>query len=117
MSNRGLRYTPAEARLLQARREGQRLALEGAFKGKHETDSERVMWATLQPLGGWEREYEFFPLRRWRFDFAQPELKIAVELDGQVHKIADRFAGDLLKHNAAQLEGWTLLRFTPQQVQ
>ena len=31
-----------------------------------------------------EEEYRFHPTRRWRFDFAYPELKLAIEIEGSV---------------------------------
>lgn len=32
-----------------------------------------------------EREYVFHPKRKWRFDFAWPHIKLAVEVEGGVH--------------------------------
>lgn len=62
------------------------------------------------------REYKF---KRWRFDFAWPKLKVAVEIDGGTfagtklpgnHAIGKRYQKDCIKNNAAQLEGWAVLR-------
>ena len=33
-----------------------------------------------------EREYRFFPGRLWRFDFAWPESKVAVKIEGGVRR-------------------------------
>lgn len=62
------------------------------------------------------REYEFHPTRGWRFDFAWPNLKIAVEVEGEVHRIKNRFDGDLEKYAAALLMGWRVLRVGSAQV-
>ena len=66
-----------------------------------------------------EREYRFFPPRRWRFDFAWIDVKVAVECEGLVgswgksrHTTNDGFSKDCEKYNRASLEGWTVLRFT-----
>jgi very-short-patch-repair endonuclease len=64
-----------------------------------------------------EREYAFHPVRRWRFDFAWPELRLAVEVEGGVysqgrHNRPQGFIGDTEKYNAAAEAGWTVLRYT-----
>ena len=60
------------------------------------------------------REYKF---DRYRFDFAWPPLKIAVEIDGGIFIGGDHVRGagyerDCRKNNLAQLEGWVVLRAT-----
>lgn len=67
------------------------------------------------------REYRFHPPRRWRFDYAYAELALAVELEGGTwingrHSRGAGFAADCEKYNMAQLDGWTVLRFTAKQV-
>jgi len=65
------------------------------------------------------REYKFHPVRKWRFDFAWPKIKLAVEIDGGTfagqkmlgnHAIGKRYQEDCIKINAAQLDGWAVLR-------
>ncbi len=63
------------------------------------------------------REYLFHPDRKWRIDFAWPDLKLAVEVESSVHRIRSRFAGDLDKYNALVLAGWTLLRYTRKMIE
>ena len=64
-----------------------------------------------------EREHRFSPPRRWRFDFAWPELKIAAELEGGTfteksrHTTGTGFRKDCEKYNAATLQGWRVFRF------
>lgn len=62
------------------------------------------------------REYRFHPVRRWRFDFACPGRKVAVEIEGGTwdfgrHNRGDGFAKDCEKYNTAVLLGWTVLRY------
>lgn len=45
-------------------------------------------------------------------DLALPELRIAIELDGSVHRTRDVFERDRPRQNRIALEGWTILRFT-----
>lgn len=56
------------------------------------------------------RQYQVNPERRWRIDYAWPALRIAVEVDGEVHRIKERFHADIEKHAWLTLNGWTLLR-------
>lgn len=37
-----------------------------------------------EKVAGWVREHRFHPARRWRFDFAWPELLFAVEVEGGI---------------------------------
>lgn len=66
------------------------------------------------------KEYRFHPVRRWRFDYAIPDKKIAIEIDGGVwnygrHNRASGYVADMEKFNAAASMGWVVLKFTPQQ--
>lgn len=67
------------------------------------------------------REYRFHDKRRWRFDFAWPEKKIAVEIEGGVwtggrHTRGAGFIADAEKYNTAALLGWRVLRFHGQAI-
>jgi len=62
------------------------------------------------------REFRFDSARRWRFDFAWPDLKVAVEIEGGVwteggHTRGAGYVADLEKYNAAVAQGWRLFRF------
>lgn len=66
-------------------------------------------------------EYRFAPPRRWRFDWAWPDKKVALEVDGGAwiggrHTRGAGFIKDCEKMNAAVLLGWRVLRVTPQQM-
>ena len=63
------------------------------------------------------KEHRFHPERGWRFDYAIPDLKIAVEVDGAVwtggrHNRAAGYIADMEKLNTAASMGWLVLRFT-----
>ena len=48
-----------------------------------------------------------------RVDFAYPELKIAIEVDGwQAHSTPGQLDRDLARQNKLILNGWTVLRFS-----
>jgi very-short-patch-repair endonuclease len=62
-------------------------------------------------------EFRFHPKRRWRFDFAWPAEKIAVECEGGTwsggrHTRGKGYEGDCEKYNEAVILGWRVLRFT-----
>lgn len=64
-----------------------------------------------------EREYKFHPKRKWRFDFAILDKKIAIEFEGIMskksrHTTAKGYTGDCDKYNEAQKLGWVVLRYT-----
>ncbi len=64
------------------------------------------------------KEYLFHPSRKWRFDYAVPEHKIAIEVEGGVwtggrHTRPQGFLGDIEKYNAGTLLGWRIFRVTP----
>ena len=65
-----------------------------------------------------EKEYRFHAERLWRFDYAFPQHKIALEVEGGVHTGGRHirpkgFLGDMEKYNAAAVLGWRVLRCTP----
>lgn len=64
-----------------------------------------------------EREYRFHDKRRWRADFAWPDAKLIVEVEGAIwtggrHTRGAGYEKDAEKYNTAALDGWTVLRFT-----
>lgn len=83
--------------------------------------------AGLPPFMSKPNECHFakaFNGRLWRFDFAWPEFKVAVEIEGLAvtrlegrlvvlgrHASIDGFREDCEKYNTAALLGWSVLRF------
>lgn len=64
----------------------------------------------------WTAQHKFHPTRKWRFDFAWPDLKVACEIDGGIfsrgrHVNPRGFIADCEKSNAATQLGWRLFRF------
>ena len=63
-------------------------------------------------------EYQFAPPRRWRFDYAWPDSRVAVEFDGGqwvAHGGRHNRDTDREKLNHAAALGWRVLRFSNQQ--
>jgi len=68
-----------------------------------------------------EREHVFAKPRRWRFDFAWPDRKLAAEVEGGtwVRGRHSRGAGmrkDADKYNQAAIMGWYVLKLTSDMV-
>jgi len=68
-----------------------------------------------------EREYRFHPVRKWQFDIALVGLKIAIEYEGGIwtnggHNRGVIYADNCDKYNAAQLDGWIVLRYTAESI-
>lgn len=64
-----------------------------------------------------ETEYRFHPKRRWRFDYAWPEHKVAVEYEGLVsrksrHVTLTGYTKDCEKYSTAAVMGWKVIRYT-----
>ena len=63
------------------------------------------------------KELQFHPDRKWRFDYAFPSRKVAIEIDGAVwtlgrHNRPRGYLNDMDKLNTAASMGWLVLRFS-----
>ena len=63
------------------------------------------------------KELQFHEKRKWRFDWAIPELHTAIEYDGLIseksrHTTISGYTGDCEKFNASTILGWKVLRYT-----
>jgi very-short-patch-repair endonuclease len=75
---------------------------------------------------GWETEYpvalgitKINPQRLpacYKVDIANPTLKVAVEVDGMSHQALERRKQDRKKEKALSERGWTVLRFSNEEV-
>ena len=86
-----------------------------------------ALWKAFGAVKGYPEpveQHEFHPTRKWRFDFAWPEDKVAVELEGgtwsrkkMAHNTGAGIQRDIEKHNAATLTDWTVLRYTAKDIE
>lgn len=66
-------------------------------------------------------EHRFDDKRKWRFDFAIPASKVAIECEGGVwtggrHTRPTGFVKDMEKYNKAACLGWRILRVVPSDI-
>ena len=80
-------------------------------------EAEDAIAGELEQAGhiGFVREHRFHPSRRWRFDFAWVEHRVALEVEGSVwargrHTRGKGYLSDIEKYNEATLLGWKVLR-------
>lgn len=65
-------------------------------------------------LPGWDltREFQFDKERKWKFDFAFPSQRLAVEINGAGrHQSFKGMTADYEKWNEAVRQGWRVLLF------
>ncbi|MFX5408203.1 DUF559 domain-containing protein [Acinetobacter baumannii] len=70
---------------------------------------------------GFEQEYKFHSKRKWRADFLITGTKILIEVEGGIwsggrHTRGKGYIGDMEKYNSAAMMGFTVLRFSTDQV-
>jgi hypothetical protein len=68
-----------------------------------------------------EPQYKFHPFRRWRFDFAIPSLKIAIEINGGVwsngrHSRGSGLVKEYEKMRAAAVLHWYVFAYDPKSI-
>lgn len=79
---------------------------------------EMLAWQIkITGLPHFEREVLFHPERKWRWDFANRDLMLAIEIQGATWSSGAHARGagiqrDCDKHNAGVLLGWRILVFT-----
>ena len=66
-------------------------------------------------------EYKFNEQRKWRIDYCFVKQKLAIEIEGGIwikgrHTRGSGFLNDIEKYNNIILNGFALLRFTPEQL-
>lgn len=83
-----------------------------------------ILLDTLQTIFGGENvltEHRFHPVRMWRFDYAIPAAKLAVEYHGHAgfirpgasgHSTIKGLTNDCEKMNQAIAQGWRVIAFT-----
>lgn len=63
-------------------------------------------------------EHKFHPERKWRFDYAWLEQKVALEVEGGTfiqgrHSRGAGMGKDMEKYNTAAVMGWRIIRVVP----
>lgn len=66
-------------------------------------------------------ELKFHPVRNFRFDFAWPQQRVALEIEGALwkkggggHSHPSGIKKDIEKYNLAAICGWRILRVVPE---
>lgn len=64
-------------------------------------------------IKGWVQEFQF---KQYSFDFAFPEYKLDVEIDGKTHLDEKVIEKDRIRDEKAKSEGWKVIRITAKEV-
>lgn len=117
----GVFYTPAQALKLGLSNQPKAKKKRGPAKIHSDQIDAFCQFVKLQLNFDIVMEYRFDKVRKWRFDYANEEKKLAIECEGGVwtggrHTRGKGYMGDMEKYNAASLQGWTLIRRTPDQL-
>ena len=107
-----LRRTPSPAEIW---------AREEAAAKRRALEERLVLQMRAHGLPTPEREYRFDDVRKWRFDFAWPDFRVAVEVDGATwssgrHNRGAGYEADAEKINAATALGWRVFRYTARRI-
>lgn len=75
-------------------------------------EAEFAQQLKAEHVPAWIRNFRFLEAigRKHELDFCWPRLWFAVEVEGEVHRIKERFHEDIKKHWYAMRAGWTVLR-------
>lgn len=99
------------------------LSLESPIESLYYDSALKIDYDRLSDLSGedWRRFYlnleSQYKLEKYRLDFALPELKIAIELDGHdSHKTKEQRTNDANRERYLQLKGWKVIRFTGSEI-
>lgn len=70
---------------------------------------------------GLRKRLEETGLQDWRFDYAWPQFKVALEVEGGAyiggrHTRGSGFVEDMSKYNSAAMLGWLVLRCIPREL-
>ena len=95
--------------------------VEQAKKAQQVDDLHQRVLAQLVGFPDPTTELMFHPKRKWRFDYAWEEQKLALEVHGGIHSGGRHtrgrgFVEDRAKMNEATLLGWTVLEVTPEHI-
>ncbi len=82
------------------------------------TEAQELLRTHLSELGiETEAEYRFHPDRKWRFDLASEEHRLAFEVNGHFQgKHGAGWSNDAEKLNTAQVLGWRVFVFSNRDV-
>lgn len=92
--------------------------INGKISVEKESIKKLLWWYKRQGLiADYVEELQFHDVRMFRFDWAIPDIKIAIEYEGLMskksgHTTIDGYTSDCTKYNLAQLCGWKVLRYT-----
>lgn len=90
------------------------------FAASQDGLAQQILLVCAGRMGYWAENFRFHPTRKWELDFALVDLKIGCEYQGGLfmerrggHQTVRGMRSDWEKYNEAQLLGWMVLLFGP----
>lgn len=105
------RWTEADLSAFRQRQKGpEKLARSSAKTGpRSELEVQLEYQLMAHGLSGYVLQHRPLPPRKWALDFAWPETRLAIEVQGMVHRIKGKFKRDIEKRAELMLAGWRVL--------
>jgi very-short-patch-repair endonuclease len=120
---KGLRLTEDDLKQIQARADHRKIKTHILDKKDAPKFLVQILMKDVKDAGLPEPvvEHRFHDVRKWRFDLAWIEDKVALEVEGGIwtqgrHSRGVGMEADMEKYNTAQLMGWTVLRYSTGQI-
>jgi len=91
--------------------------IKARYLRQEETKTEQILWKKLRnkSLGiRWRRQH---PIDMFILDFYAPEIKLAIELDGSVHKTKENKEYDEERTNYLKYKGIKVIRFWDSEIE
>lgn len=76
---------------------------------RSELEQQLKLQLTASGFKGFVEQHQPLLPRKWSLDFCIPDRKLAVEVQGMVHRIKDKFKRDVEKRAELMLAGWKVL--------
>ncbi len=92
---------------------------------KGDKQKAHMEWVMVVHEIKYKKEYLGLQPRKFRFDYAIPEYKIAIEFEGGMgqftsgksrHTTKEGYTKDVQKYNLAVINGWSVLRYTAKNI-
>lgn len=91
-----------------------RQAIQAKIPKQTESPIEKIFFDNAQVIPALSVQY---PIGPYRVDFAIPDKKIVIELDGhEYHKTKEQRTNDAKRERDLQLLGWNVIRFTGSEI-
>jgi very-short-patch-repair endonuclease len=82
------------------------------------TKDEIILWSRLRmrQVSGWKFRRQQ-PIFNYIVDFYCHELKLIIEVDGEIHNLPDQIKSDMFRNNILTINGYNVIHFTNHEIE